>query len=80
VASLGALIMVLALGDQFASSAAGCYGAVSETQEEKEGERGELKSSGASEPETPAPSVTPVFIVKESDASDSQENDTSLSP
>lgn len=32
-ASLGALVMVLALGDKFASSAAGCYGAVAQQEE-----------------------------------------------
>ena len=31
--SLGALLMVLGLGDRFASSAAGCYGAVTTPQE-----------------------------------------------
>ena len=56
--------MVLALGDQFASSAAGCYGAVAHSQEETPED---LDTDTTISPEEePSPAI-PVFRVKEPD-------------
>ena len=60
-ASLGALVMVLALGDQFASSAAGCYGAVSH-QEDSAAEAAQTQAK--TDPTSPsAPQSGPAFLV-----------------
>ena len=71
VASLGALIMVIALGDQFASSAAGCYGAVSQTTETKPQSEKEAASTTRDEDASSSPE-SPTFIVREPDTTGSE--------
>ena len=60
-ASLGALVMVLALGDQFASSAAGCYGAVAQQEENTpESPNSQVRTDSTS---PSAPQSGPAFLV-----------------
>ena len=62
--------MVIALGDQFASSAAGCYGAVSQTADAKNQPEKEAASSTRDKDTSSSPD-SPVFIVKEPDTTSS---------